>query len=154
MIYGKSFLSYTGGHMINIFWSIFIISLVGVLETLYLIHKRRLADHPICPMGGRCDIVLSSKYNKTLGVHNDIAGLMFYLFFVVWAVLFLFEHQFVLAYKNIIMIVSSAVLIVATLMSLGFIYLQWRVIKAWCFWCLMSAGTVFLLDLVVFSWYK
>ncbi len=130
------------------------VSLVGVAETLYLIHKRRLADHPICPIGGRCNVVLSSKYNKTLGVHNDIAGLVFYLFFVILAALFLFEHQFVLAYQNIILTAAGAVLIVATLMSLGFIYLQWRVIKAWCFWCLMSAGTVFLLDLVIFSWYK
>lgn len=126
-----------------------IISLVGVLETVYLIHKRRLADHPICPMGGRCDLVLSSKYNKTLGIHNDLAGLAFYVFFVILATLFLFEHQFVLAYQTIILTMASAVLIIATLMSLGFIYLQWRVIKAWCFWCLMSAGTVFLIDLVV-----
>lgn len=130
---------------------VLIISLIGVIETLYLIHKRRLADHPICPMGGRCDLVLSSKYNKTLGVHNDMAGLAFYVFFVILSGLFLFEHQFVLAYQNIILTAAGVVLIIATVMSLGFIYLQWRVIKAWCFWCLMSAGTVFLIDLVVLA---
>lgn len=137
--------------MINLFWLVLIIAFIGILETLYLIHKRRLADHPICPMGGRCDLVLSSKYNKTLGVHNDISGLMFYLFFVVLAGLFLSGNQIVLAHQNIILVAAGAVLIIATLMSLGFIYLQWRVIKAWCFWCLMSAGTVFLIDLVVLS---
>lgn len=137
--------------MTNIFWLVLIISLIGVLETIYLIHKRRLADHPVCPMGGRCDIVLSSKYNKTLGIHNDIAGLAFYVFFVALSILFLFEYQFVLAYQSIILTAASVVLMIATLMSLRFIYLQWRVIKAWCFWCLMSAGTVFLIDLVFLS---
>ncbi len=133
----------------DIFWLILIIALGGVVETIYLLHKRRLADHPICPMGGRCDLVLTSKYNKTLGVHNDIAGLVFYLFFVVLAILFLFEYQFILIYKSVILATAGGILAVATVMSLGFIYLQWRVIKAWCFWCLMSAGTVFLIDLVL-----
>ena len=133
------------------FGLILAISFVGVLETLYLIHKRRLLDHPICPMGGQCDLVLGSKYNKTFGLHNDIAGLFFYVFFGVLSVLFLFEHRAFLVHQNLILTTAGFVLTLATLMSLRFIYLQWRVIKAWCFWCLMSAGTVFLIDLVMLS---
>ena len=34
-------------------------------------------------------------------------------------------------------------------MSLALFYIQWRVIKAWCFWCILSAGTTFAMGVIV-----
>jgi len=38
---------------------------------------------------------------------------------------------------------------VASFMSIFLTYLQWRVIHAWCFWCLMSAFTIWLMGTII-----
>jgi len=35
----------------------------------------------------------------------------------------------------------NVAVVLSALASLYFTFLQWKVIKAWCFWCLMSGAT-------------
>jgi len=59
------------------YFLIFILALIGIVETIYLIHQRKKQAKLVCLLGKNCHIVLESKYNKILGIHNDIAGLFF-----------------------------------------------------------------------------
>lgn len=104
-----------------------------------------MSEQSICPIGGGCETVLQSRWNRTFGVHNDVLGLLFYLAAMLATALVvadvapiaLWERSFRLA------------LLIAVVMSCRFTYLQWRVIKAWCFWCLMSAVTIGLMAITV-----
>ncbi len=109
------------------------LAVIGILETLYLIRKRLKKKEPVCVIGGACNIVLGSKYNKTLGIHNDILGLLFYL-----TILVLTATEFS---NNLILITA----VIGAISSLYFTYLQFFKIKSWCFWCMMSAVNTWLI---------
>lgn len=134
----------------NIFAILFTLDAIGISIATYLIRKRRASEQPVCIIGQDCSVVLKSKYNRVFGVHNDIAGWSFYLISgCITALLFL-------GVGNRELLVSSFALLlaVASLMSLIFTYLQWRVIKAWCFWCVTSACIVWLMTLIlIFHYY-
>lgn len=119
----------------------------GVAETVYLIRKRRLSMHPVCLIGGRCGAVLGSKYNRTLGIHNDVLGLLFYLS----ALAAIGILAFGLPPATLWIRLFRIALIVGSAMSAYFAYLQWQVIGAWCFWCLMSAFTVWTMTALAFA---
>lgn len=126
---------------------LFTIAAFGISETAYLIRKRQAAERPVCPIGEGCETVLNSQYNKMFfGVHNEIFGLLFYAFFAALAAILVIGSP----YNDIFTMVGWAMLIPATLFSLVLIFLQWRVLRAWCFWCVMSAVTVGLMDLMMF----
>lgn len=126
---------------------LFTIAAIGISETSYLIRKRAARELPVCPIGENCYTVLSSKYNRVFGVHNDLLGMGFYVAFA-FIVAFL-----VIGVGNASLWLELAgfMLAGATVMSAFLIYVQWKIIKAWCFWCLMSAATVGLMDLIILT---
>ena len=127
---------------------LFTLSAIGISETVYLIRKRRAGQRPVCVIGEQCHEVLESKYNKILGVvHNDILGLLLYFFISFITSFFVIGIEPLELWKRI----AEISILLATLTSLFLIYIQWRVIKAWCFWCLMSAFTVFLMAGIILT---
>ena len=125
---------------------LFTIAAIGISETSYLIRKRVAAQKPVCPIGEGCEIVLASRYNRMLfGMPNDIAGMIFYILVAVICALIVLEAYFILR----LVLAMELLLIAASIMSTAFLYIQWRVIKAWCFWCVMSAVTVGAMDLII-----
>lgn len=122
---------------------LFTLAAIGISETSYLIKKRRLSERPVCPIGTGCEEVLQSKYNTLFGVHNDILGFIFYVAMAFITSLLVIENGPI----EILLKGAYILLFGATFMSLYFTYLQWKVIHAWCFWCLMSAVTIVLMDI-------
>ncbi len=124
---------------------LFTLSAIGISETVYLIRKRKAEEVPVCFIGSGCHEVLTSKYNKILGIHNDVLGLVFYIFVSLVSAFILIEAFPITTLKTIdvIVILSGAV------MSAYFTFLQAFVIRKWCFWCLMSALTVFTMTIIV-----
>lgn len=129
----------------NLLSLFFTMAAIGIAETAYLIRERYASRKPICPIGGGCSQVLESRYNKTLGIYNDLLGLAFYVAMSVVAALLLLEVG-ASTLLNQAVAVSTGI---ALLMSARFFYLQWRVIHAWCFWCLLSALTILLMSLIL-----
>lgn len=114
--------------------------------TSYLIRKRMAAEQPLCPIGENCFTVLSSKYNRIFfGAHNDILGMIFYVFFAAVSALLVLETEF----SSLLALLAKIALLGATATSAAFVYLQWKVIKAWCFWCVASSATIGLMDIIV-----
>lgn len=123
---------------------LFTLAAIGLAETSYLVRQRTNNKHAVCVIGKGCSDVLEGAYNKTLGIHNDALGLLFY------GAALLATALTVLEVGGETLITVTRVLVVgAALMTLRFIYLQWRVIKVWCFWCLMSASTIGLMLLII-----
>lgn len=124
---------------------LFTLSAIGISETVYLIRKRIASEKPICPIGGGCVTVLTSKYSKMFLVPNDVLGFLSYIVisfiaaFLVIGVEPMFLWNFAL----------KLLVAIASLMSIFLTYLQWRVIHAWCFWCLMSAFTIWLMGIIM-----
>ena len=124
---------------------LFTLSAIGISETVYLIRKRIAAERPVCPIGVGCALVLTSKYNKIFIVPNDVLGLLFYIM-ASFIAAFLVIAVPPLAFWNFVIKLSIAL---GAFLSLFFTYLQWRVIRAWCFWCLMSAFTIWLMGSII-----
>lgn len=119
----------------------FTLSALGISETVYLIKKRLLAQKPVCPIGEDCTKVLASKYSTLFLVPNDVLGLLFYIassLVASFLVIGVGPSSFLLKLLMVMTLLGS-------LLSLFFTYLQAQVIKAWCFWCLMSACTIWLM---------
>jgi len=123
---------------------IFTLAAIGIAETRYLITKRMEGNAPVCFIGQDCHKVLVSRYNKILGVHNDILGLLFYLSVGFITALIVLEVPTSLP----LVLFLGVMLFVGSLMSIYFTYLQGVVLNSWCFWCLMSAMTIWLMTIV------
>ena len=123
---------------------LFTLSAIGISETVYLIRTRIAAEEPVCPIGEGCATVLTSKYSKIFIIPNDILGLLAYVVISFIAALLVIGVG-VSFWSVVIKILVG----LASLVSLFFTYLQWREIRAWCFWCLMSAFTIWLMALII-----
>ena len=122
--------------------SIFIVLVVlGILDSIYLIYKNRPNKTLTCPLHSDCHAVLQSKWNKFLGVKNEIWGLLYYL--GVLGLVGLVIYNFV-DIKVLISVISFGFL------YSGFLtYVQIFKIKEYCFYCLLSALINLLLFLTV-----
>lgn len=124
---------------------LFTLAAIGVSEMVYLIRMRIAAKKPICPIGGDCQIVLTSKWSHIFGAPNDVLGLLNYV-----GIAFLAAFLVIGIPPTIFWAIILKVIIALTsLISLFFVYLQWKVIKAWCFWCVMSACTFWLMGIII-----
>lgn len=127
---------------------LFTLDAIGISMTTYLIGKRRAAEAPVCPIGNDCTKVLTSKYNRLFGIHNDVAGLGFYLVTAVITALLVLE----VGPTSLLINLLTLLLVGASFLSLVFTYIQWRILKAWCFWCVTSAVTVWLMTFIDFMY--
>ena len=126
---------------------LFTLSAVGISETVYLIRKRIASEKPICPIGENCALVLTSRWSKIFIIPNDILGLLFYVT-ASFIAGFLVVGVEPVAFWNFIF---KLVVALGALLSLFFTYLQWQIIRAWCFWCLMSAFTIWLMGIILLA---
>ena len=124
---------------------IFSLSIIGISETAYLIRKRVASEKPLCPIVNGCDIALTSKYNRIFIIPNDILGLLSYVIISIFAAFLVMEIQPIFLWDFFLKILIA----IASLFSFFLTYLQWRVIRAWCFWCLMSAFTIWLMGIII-----
>lgn len=125
--------------------AVFLLALVGIGETAYLVRKRVRMERPVCVIGSSCEAVLESKYNKLiLGIPNDFLGLFLYLMIAGVAALILKDTAPLSVWTNALRIFIAA----GSVASFVFSYIEWRIIKAWCFWCLMSASTLWLMGVI------
>lgn len=124
---------------------LFALAAMGINETVYLIRKRLAQSAPVCPIGDNCEVVLTSKQSNMFLVPLDVLGLIFYVTIALissFAVIGIGPSAF---FGNAVRILVGA----GAVMSLFFTYLQWRVIRAWCFWCLSSAFTVWSMGIII-----
>jgi len=126
---------------------LFTLAAIGISETVYLIRKRMAQEKPVCIMGEDCSKVLESRYNKVLGINNEFLGLAFYIAISFFTAFLVIGIEPMILWEMLV----RALIAFGVVISIILIYLQWRVIKAWCFWCVMSAVTVFIMGIIVLT---
>ena len=124
---------------------LFTLSAIGISEAVYLIRVRIASEQPVCPIGDGCAIVLASRYSRIFIIPNDILGLLAYIAIAILAALLVIGAPPLLFWNWAVKILVGS----ASLVSIFFTYLQWREIRAWCFWCLMSAFTIWLMGIII-----
>lgn len=124
---------------------IFVLALIGICEAIYLAYCRSKNRIPVCIIGDKCGSIWESPYSRTFGVPNEILGIIFYSIVA--------NIEWVIFLGNISPLVLAgeyAVILSGFIMSCYFLYLEWRIIRAWCFWCTLSAVIVWVMVAVRF----
>ncbi len=119
----------------------FVACLVGVFICAYIYIKKRRHQKLACPREQPCNIVLHSRFGKTLGISNESLGLIY--FFLVSFLLYLLISSTVI--NGAILYILFFLLLLGGLFSVYLIGLQAFVVKSWCTWCLGIALTNFVL---------
>ncbi len=119
--------------------SLIVLAILGIFDSGYLIKKRVKKQPLTCPINGGCEKVVESKWNSIFLIKNDILGLFYYIL-----ILFLVLYLFFISEKLLFLtkIISGASL----LLSLVLVFIQAKIIKEYCFYCLISA----LINLLIF----
>ncbi len=140
---------------------ILFLTLAGAFDAGYLLVQTVSGKSVICPsvpIGrfnlNQCNVVLATPYAKFLGLPTAFYGLVTYLLF---AILVLYELNKVVYYESYSIYntqmkmkwkpikILTGLSAIGVLISAYFIYLQFFVIKALCFYCLLSASIMTLI---------
>ncbi len=113
--------------------SLIVLSLLGLINASYIYWKRNKETHMVCPLNSDCAAVIESKWSRIFYIKNDTLGIMFYLLLLIASVYLLFTESMFLRYSLII------ITFFAFLFSLFLLYIQARIIKSYCFYCLISS---------------
>lgn len=118
---------------------------IGFVDASYLsvLHYKNII--PPCTVLGECEIVLTSKYAVMRGVPTALFGAFYYLAVVIFSILYFDTKQAKYIFTAI------GVITVGLVFTLWFLYLQAFVIKAFCEYCLLSAGITITLFAAVLA---
>lgn len=98
-------------------------------------------------IGEDCNNVVSSKYGKTLGVENTLGGIIYYgAVFLVAVFMPIVPQFFAQPWVWPTEIVISSI---ALLFAVWLIFVQWKLLKEWCEYCVVSAFMTLGIFLVV-----
>ena len=118
-------------------YGLIILSLIGIVISFYLYNSKKKHRKIVCVIGKDCNKVIKSRYSRTLGVQNEILGILYYM--IVILSLVLVNMGFPL---GVFLIVVS---IVAFLFSLMLTCIQLFILREFCEYCL----AVFLINLII-----
>ncbi|MDP6642136.1 MAG: vitamin K epoxide reductase family protein [Candidatus Nanoarchaeia archaeon] len=123
--------------------SLIVLALLGIIDSGYLTYKHFKREKKlVCPIGDNCSDVVESDYGKTFGIKNEILGLIFYLSAFVIGIYLLYDGSLLI--KNILLIGSG----LGVLFSGFLTYIQAKILKNYCFYCLISAALTVLIFIV------
>jgi len=111
-------------------------SIIGIGVSLYIFNKKHNHQPMMCPRRANCDSVVTSKYGETFGIHNEIAGLTYYIL-ILFAGMFLLTYPvFATSSVHLVLVAFSGA---AVAFSAYLIFVQAFILRTWCMWCLLSA---------------
>jgi uncharacterized membrane protein len=113
-------------------------------------HIRKTKKHGkalVCPVGAECDAVVHSDYSKFLGFPVEILGVLYYAFIALAYIAILVVPSLAIQELFYLLFAVSGL---AFIFSAYLIFVQAFVIRAWCTWCLASAGLSTILAYLAF----
>lgn len=127
-------------------WAFITISFLGFLDATFLAAEHYLGPLLGCPIFGGCDRVLVSPYSVVGGIPVAIFGAVYYLAIFILGIAY-FDTSRVRILKF-----AANLTPLGLIASFWFLYLQLFVIKALCFYCIVSLLTstlLFVLGLIL-----
>jgi uncharacterized membrane protein len=104
---------------------------------IYFTKQRKQTHAMVCPVGGHCDAVITSKYGKTFGIENTLLGMLYYGLIVLY---------FLLGWLGITLPQPEVLGLLVKLATVGgFLFSVYLIsvmqfkLKQWCSWCVGSA---------------
>ncbi|MBI5147666.1 MAG: vitamin K epoxide reductase family protein [Parcubacteria group bacterium] len=114
---------------------IFIASFIGLADSVYLTIEHYRGVAAFCLVTAGCDKVLTSAYSEIVGIPLALLGVVFYSVALIAAAYFFYRA------KNVRVLAAAFLLALGGfLFSVYSVYLQIAVIKAFCFYCLVSVS--------------
>lgn len=129
------------------YYLLLILELVGLLIAVYLFWERKRKKSPVCIIGQDCDRVLGSEYSTLFGIHNDVMGMLFYLGMLTLVILLRFELGPVDLLLTALKVMAGG----GAVMAIVLMFIQWKVLKKWCFWCIISNVNTWIIAYIVFN---
>lgn len=120
----------------------------GLGVSIYIYQTKRNHKQLVCPIGSDCNVVISSKYSKFLGVPLEYWGMFYYSLLILSYVGLIFA-----SYLMPHFIVSGLIFLTASafLFSLYLLFVQGFLLRQWCIWCLLSAMLSILIFIISLS---
>ncbi len=120
--------------------------IISLLSSVILTIK---SPEEICDVREGCDLVLNSKYAKTLGIKNSNYGI------VIFTILIIITLSQIKNPEKIKKTIIMSLLSIGSLIALYFLYLQQFVLKAYCKYCLViDLGIITALIVITLPWKK
>lgn len=124
---------------------------LGVVNTAYLYWQlwqyKQYGREMFCLIGGDCGEVVGSKYGKTLGIENEILGLLYYFGILVLLVMSLWFPSFSIV--RLIMVIAS---VMAAAFSTYLLILQQFILHKYCSWCLFAIAINYVLLVLSYNY--
>ncbi len=118
--------------MNHLITSLIILSILGIIDTVYLISSRIKKKPLVCMVGDDCNKVVHSKFSKIFYINNDILGLGYYILIIASALYLAYISKNILLSMQIISGISL-------LTAIFLFFIQSRILKKYCFYCVVSA---------------
>ena len=136
--------------MKKIYLLLFVLSMIGLLDSLYLTYEHFRDTLPPCEYGAffDCGSVLRSEYASIGGIPLALIGVGHYLILAVVTAM---------AYLNKIFAqkITPWLVGLGALASIYFVYLQLVILRAICLYCMVSAVNSFIMaGLIVFFGFR
>ena len=119
----------------RVVWFFAFFSFVGFLDATYLAVKHYLGTPVNCSIFEGCEKVTTSQYATLGGVPVALLGAIYYFLIFILVIAYLDTK------KERVLYFTARLTPIGLLASLWFLYLQLFVIKAICFYCMISAIT-------------
>ncbi len=119
----------------------------GIITSGYLVWKhywtqvQKQKQPLVCPLNHDCSIVTESKWSHILYVRNEVLGLLFYIGMLVAGLGVAFLSDYAGLLRSTIHLSAAS----GALFSAALVFIQIKVIKDYCFYCLISAVITLLM---------
>jgi len=123
--------------------SFLVLSISGLVNAGFLVWKHYQKKPFVCPLDHDCSVVTESKWSRIFLVRNEVIGLLFFLGLIVGTLASLFNANWATLIFTVFPFATAA----SFLFSLFLVFIQFKVIKDYCFYCLISAGITLLVFL-------
>ncbi|MBU1000847.1 vitamin K epoxide reductase family protein [Patescibacteria group bacterium] len=112
---------------------IFVLSLFGLFVSSFLFYEYNLQGSVICPIGTGCDAVRISSYSGFLGISIPFLGILFYFAMAILSVIHVQK-----TFSNLLLQLKLVISLCGVGFGVYLTFLEIFVIKAICFWCVLS----------------
>lgn len=120
-----------------------VVSLIGLADAIYLTIHHYTGEKVPCSVVEGCEQVLTSSYAEFAGIPLALFGAAAYFAVFSLAILAAFGNRRAWS-------LFGAQIVLMFIFTAWLVYLQWFVIEAFCQFCLLSAGTTFVLFVIYF----
>lgn len=117
-----------------------VLAIVGLYVSLFIYKEKNLTEKNgkmICPLGGDCQKVVNSQFSKLFGISIEYFGMIYY-FLILFGYITLLSFPYEI---EVLYFVLAFLSLGGFLFSLYLLFIQAFLIRNWCLWCLISAGS-------------